>query len=95
MERRVFLMGLIGAVGVLAGQNMASASPLTTPPQPAGPEPAKAPEVAKATKAALDEAPKEHSQFFVRRRRFVVRRRVIVRRRIVRRRIIVRRRRRW
>lgn len=97
MERRTFLLGLIGvAVAGAAGVRTADAAPRAPPDLAEGPAAPEAIEIATDDKAALDAADKEFSQYYVVRRRRVYRRRVVyhrpVRRRVVYRRRPVRRR---
>jgi hypothetical protein len=78
MERRTFLLGLFGGLAAVAiAPGIAEAASETTPLVPAQPLPDVI-EVAADTKAALDEADKEFSQYYYRRR--VYRRRVYYRR---------------
>lgn len=68
MERRTFLMGLFGGLAAAAiGPNLAEAAPATPPTLPVADMPETI-EVAADDKKALDEADKEFSQYYYRRR---------------------------
>ena len=70
MDRRSFLMTLIGGMTAasLGGMAVAEAAPVQPAPQPT-PEPAQSEEVAAATQEGLDKADAEYSQYYYYRRR--------------------------
>lgn len=85
MERRTFLLGLVGGLAAAAaGVKTAEAAPAPIEALPQAPETV---EIASDDKAALDAADKEFSQYYVVRRRYARPRRVVyyrpVRRRVV------------
>lgn len=88
MERRTFLLGLVGGLAAAAaGVKTSEAAPALPAPVESLPQAPETVEIASDDKAALDAADKEFSQYYVVRRRYVRPRRVVyyrpVRRRVV------------